>query len=258
MKEALSKKVLSYALSLFLLVATVQLVLMALSPSWHENLKAQVFSEPMSKSITISAEGKITANPDIAMVNLAVVSQSKNVKDAVKDGNEKMKKIYDAMKSISVEEKDIKSTRYNLYPNYDYSKSYSSPRITGYSLNQEFQIKIRDLDNIENVLDKGVEAGANQIGQLSFDIDNPAELKKEARKKAFETAKEKAKEMADSAGVQLGEIITFNEYEDSYLPAYPNYRMESSIAYDEAVSAPTIAPGTKDFSVSISITYSLK
>jgi uncharacterized protein YggE len=258
MKETLFKKLLMLSASVFLSVLTVLAIVIAISPSWHENLRAQIINEPFSKSITVTAEGKITATPDIAIVNLAVVSQAKNVKQAVEDGNSKMTEVYNAVKELNVSEKDISSTSYNLYPNYDYSKSYSSPRITGYTLDQQIQVKIRDLEKIEDVLDRAVSAGSNQIGQLTFDIDDPSEIKKQVREKAFDTARLKAEEMADAAGVSLGEVLTFSEGSDYAVTArYANYKMDATMDYEESASVPTIAPGSKDFSINVSITYSI-
>jgi len=257
MKESIFKKFLLISASVFLIILSLSTLFLLVSNSlkqpWHQNIRAQVISEPFSKSITVTAEGKITAKPDIALVNLSVLSQSKNVKDAVKEGNEKMARIYNAVKALGVDEKDITSTSYSLYPNYEYSKDYTMKSIISYTLNQEIRVKIRDLEKIEEILDQAVEAGSNQLGQLVFDVDDPSTLKTEAREIAFKTAKEKAENMAKSAGVKLGDVMTFSEYSDSYAPRMANYAMDES----ESFQGSTIAPGSKDYSVNVSITYSI-
>lgn len=78
-----------------------------------------------------------------------------------------MTQVINAVKNLGVESKDITSSRYNLYPNYTYLDR-QTPKITGYSLSQDIQVKIRDLEKVDDILDSGINAGANQIGQLTF------------------------------------------------------------------------------------------
>jgi len=259
MENSFSKHVAMYAVAAFFVAATITLLSNLFGNSaWFKNIKAEVTSQPYARTITVSAEGKITAKPDIAIVELAVVSEGATVKAVTKDGNEKMKKVIDAVKAIGIEDKDIASTRYSLYPRYNYEGN-RSPRITGYSLDQEITVKIRDLEKVEDVLDTGISSGANQVGQLRFDIDDMTKIKKEAREKAFTAAKEKALDMASAAGVNLGRVVTF--YEDSGYnpPMYANYAMEvkamdSAMATEEA----TIEPGSKDINLSVSVTYEIE
>jgi len=258
MDNSFSKHVALYSVAAFF-VATTITILAGLfgSSAWFENIKAEVTSQPYARTITVSAEGKITAKPDIALVEFAVVSQGSTVKAVTKDGNEKMAKVIDAVKKMGVEDKDITSTQYNLYPTYDY-QSYRSPKITGYNLNQEIRVKVRDLEKVEDILDTGITSGANQVGQLSFDVDDMTKIKKEARQKAFDSAKEKAKEMANAAGVKLGRVVTFNEDSGYNPPIYANYMMKAEAMSVDMVSSPSIQPGSKELNLSVSVTYEIE
>lgn len=256
MENSFPKKVLMYAGSLFLVAASICIVYSLTQPRWSENIKAEVTSQPYARTITVSAEGKINAQPDIAYVDFSVVSQGKTVKAVRVDSNTKMNSVIDAVKKMGVDSKDITSTQYNLYPNYVYLER-QSPRIDGYNLTQEIKVKVRDLDKVEDILDSGIAAGANQVGQLSFDIDDPSGIKKQAREKAFATAKEKALEMAKAAGVGLGRVITFSESEGGfYPPVYANYKMDMAVA--ESAQGASIEPGSKELNVNVSVTYEIE
>jgi len=256
MENTFAKKFLMVMTGLFLAVAALCMVYGVIRPGWYRNIKAEITNQPYARTITVSAEGKVNAQPDIALVNLSVVSQGKTVKAVRIDSNTKMNAVIDAVKKLGVEAKDITSTQYNLYPSYVYPDK-QTPRIDGYNLTQEIQVKVRDLDKVEDILDSGIAAGANQVGQLSFDIDDPSGIKKQAREKAFATAKEKALEMTKAAGVGLGRVVTFSENEGGYYPpVYANYKMDMAVA--ESAGGAAIEPGSKELNVNVSVTYEIE
>jgi len=256
METSFPKKLLMVMAAVFLGVAAFCMIYAAVRPGWYRNIKAEITNQPYARTITVSAEGKVNAPPDIALVNLSVVSQGKTVKAVRLDSNTKMNAVIDAVKKLGVEPKDITSTQYNLYPSYVYPDR-QTPRIEGYNLTQEIQVKVRDLDKVEDILDAGIAAGANQVGQLTFDIDDPSGLKKQAREKAFATAKEKAQDMAKAAGVGLGRVITFSESEGGYYPpAYANYKMDMAVA--ESAGGAAIEPGSKELNINVSVTYEIE
>lgn len=257
MDNSLPKKFLMIMAGLFLAVAAICIAYNGLArPGWYRNIKAEITNQPYARTITVDAEGKVTSKPDIALIDLSVVVQGKTVKEVTKAGNVSMSQVIDAVKKLGIESKDIASTQYNLYPNYVYPDN-RSPRIDGYNLTQNIQVKVRNLDQVDDVLDTGISAGANQVGQLTFDIDDPSALKKQAREKAFTAAKDKAKEMADAAGVSLGRVVTFSEGTGYQPPIFANYAMKAMSA-DSGAPAPSIEPGSKELNLTVSVTYEIE
>lgn len=251
-----SKRILFVAAALFLLTAAITMIYNGVTSQWYKNIKAEITSQPYARTITVDAEGKITVKPDIGLINLSVVSQGLTVKSVTKDSTDKMNKVIEAIKALSVDPKDITSTQYSLYPQYDYRTA--NPKITGYNLTQEIQVKVRDLTKVDDVLQAGLDAGSNQIGQLTFDIDDTSLVKKQAREKAFTAAKEKAQEMADAAGVKLGRVVTFSEGSSYQPPVFANYKMDMAAGNAVSEAAPSIEPGSKDMSVTVSVTYEIE
>lgn len=257
MENQNAKNALLVTAAIFLICSSVFVAYNMFQTPWYKNLKIEATNQPYARTISVDGEGKITAKPDIALVSLSVVNQGFKVPDVTKEGNTKMNSVIESIKKLGVESKDITSTQYNLYPQYAYPEN-KSPQITGYSLTQEIQIKVRDLNKVDEVLDAGTTAGANQIGQLTFDIDDASKIKNEARGKAFSAAREKAEAMASAAGVKLGRVVTFSEgYMNPYPPMYANYAMD--MAKSEAGSvAPTIEPGSKELAINVSVTYEIE
>jgi hypothetical protein len=217
-------------------------------------------------TITVSGEGEIYAKPDLALNTFTVKTEAKTVEKAVADNTTKMNAVIDAMKALGIEEKDLKSTNFSIYPRYEYRPDYSvqtdiwpKPEtrvLVGYQVTQSLEVKIRDIAKVGEAIQKAVDAGANQTGGLQFTIDDSDSLKDQAREEAIKQAKDKAEVLAKQLGVKLTKIINFSE--GGYYPQ-PLY-------YDNAVSAkgmgelsatPDIQTGENKITVNVSITYEI-
>lgn len=203
-------------------------------------------------TITINGEGKVTAIPDIAQVSLGIQTEKKKVLDAQKENTEKMNEIIKELKGMDIEAKDIKTTSYNIYPRYDWVEGTRILR--DYQVSQNVTVKIRDLDKIGAILDMAGRLGANQVGSLSFTIDEPEQLRQEAREKALVNAREKAEALAKVAGVKLGKLVSFSE--ESITPTYPIYREYALEAKGlGGGEAPEVEPGSQEVIVNVTVTY---
>jgi uncharacterized protein YggE len=211
------------------------------------------------RSMTVSAEGKTLVSPDIATVSFSVVSRGLNPDELASTNNELVSQAIDFVKSQGVEAKDIRTTGYNLSPDYAYDEKSRRSYITGYTLTQTLTLKIRDLGKIGKILGGLPELGINQIGGVSFGVDEPEKYLQEARDKAFRAAREKAEAMAKSAGVKLGRILSVSEYQGG--PVSPYAYAEKGgygMGGGAAVPPPTIEPGSEEITVNVSLNYELK
>jgi len=138
-----------------------------------------------AKTINVSAEGKVTVSPDIAKLSFSVVSEGANSKLLAENNNKKMNAAIDFAKSQGIEEKDIKTTEYNLSPRYEYDEKTKKTFISGYTLTQTVLVKVRDLNKVAEVLGGLPALGINQISSISFDIDEPEKYLSEARNQAL-------------------------------------------------------------------------
>jgi uncharacterized protein len=248
------------ALSLFLLVASLAGLV------WGWSVYKKTSNTAPNTTMTVSAEGKVTVKPDLAMINFSVVTQGNEPKSVQKINDGKMGAVIQYLKDSGIEEKDIKTTSYNLSPQYDYSwcnvsgsldsRVYCPPKISGYILTQGVELKLRDLSKSGEIIGNLPGKGANEISSINFTIDDMEIPKIEARKEAIEKANTKALMMAEAAGVKLGKIANISEG-SSYSP-YP-YATKSAEAYGlGGADASPIQVGSNDIVVNISITYQIK
>lgn len=235
-------------LSIFLLVST--------SKVWN--------TATTTNTVSFSGEGKVTAKPDIAKIQLSIVTEALTSKAAQDDNSKKSKAITDYLQKQGLGDKDIKTTGYNINRQYSTRPCLASDSypcfiqkqvISGYHVNQSLEIKIRNLDNASNILDGVVATGANQVNELSFEIDNPDVLKTEARAKAIADAKNKANELESQVGISLGKIVNFSENTGGY-PG-PIYLQGKAMGL-EGGSGPSIPTGESEIVVNVSLTYQIK
>ena len=210
-----------------------------------------------TNTVSFSGEGKVVSKPDIAKVQLSIVTDALTSKAAQDENSKKSKAVTDYLKKQDISDKDIKTTGYNIYPQYKYPQYGGQPTITGYQVNQSMEVKIRDLDKVSAVLDGVVAAGTNQVNGLSFEIDNPEELKAEARKKAIEDAKEKADELEDQLGIDLGKIVNFSENTGGYpIPIYMELKTDGRGGVGGG--GPSVPTGENEIVINVSLTYQIK
>lgn len=209
-------------------------------------------------TITVSATGEVYAKPDLALTTFSVISEAKTVGEAMQENTAKMNSIIAFMKDQGIEEKDLKTISFNIYPRYEWQEVCIPPCpsgkriLVGYEVQQSLQVKIRDMAKIGDVISGATAAGANQVGDLQFTIDNQDELKKQAREQAINEAKTKAKELASQLGVRLVRITNFSE--SGVAPRY--YGLEEAVGMG-AGEVPQIETGENKIEVTVTITYEI-
>jgi len=208
----------------------------------------------MRNSIVISETGEVYAEPDLAVISFAVINEAKSVTYAMNENSATMNDVVDAIKEQGVEDKDLKTTSFNIYPRYEYSEgTYGKRILVGYEVAQELQVKIRDLGKIGTIIERATDSGANRVEDLYLTIDKQDALKKQAREQAIAQAKTKAEELTLQLNVKLGKIVSFSE--NFYVPRYDvQYSMKEGIGGGEV---PDIQTGENKISVSVIITYEI-
>lgn len=206
-----------------------------------------------STTFDVSGEGKVTAKPDTASVTAGIQAQAPTVKGAQDQINSVINKLTEALKQSGIDSKDIQTTNYNIYPTYDYTGG--TQRITGYTASTNILVKVRNLDNINQVIDTATENGANQISGVNFEVEDKVKLESEARQKAVDAARKKAEEAARIAGFKLGRIINYSENFQGFPPRPIMQAAEVSKATGAATE---IEPGSSEVTVNVTLSFEIQ
>ena len=218
-------------------------------------VNGQDLSKPV---VSVEGHAKVSAAPDIAVLNFGVqTGRQQTAQGAMEVLGKKMNAVVEGVKSLGIEEKDITTQNLWLNPSYDY---YDGRRVdTGYEANQNLQVKVRDLSKLTSVLDAVVSQGANQVGGVSFIIDDPDALQEQGRTEAIADAQEKAVAFAAKLGKELGKLKGYGEGGISIPVPMPSMRMEAMDSMAMGMGGGTPVPsGEQEMNVVVYLTYELR
>ncbi len=218
-------------------------------------------------TISVRGEGEVMTVPDIGTFSFSVMAEGADAAAAQNDSATKINAIIEHLKGAGIEDRDIKTSNYNLNPKYRYetrvcpANSYcppGNPVIDGYEVSQSITVKVRDLSKAGDLITAVGERGATNISGLSFTTDDQSVLKAEARSTAIADAQEKAKVLADELGVRLVRITSFYE-EEPYQPyGYGGADMMMSARAEVAEAAPMIPTGENQVKSVVNVTFEIK
>lgn len=206
------------------------------------------------EGLSVNADATVYASPDIARVNVGIVKTAKTVSEVEKALSDASTTIQQAIIDAGVKEADIKTVDYSIYPEQTYVNG-SVSRITGYSGRHSMEVTIRELDKTDTVLSSVTAAGANEVGQLTFTLENPDDKLAEARKEAMKKAKDKAKQIAKDGDFTLGRLISVNEYSNTPSPMY-DYTKGSGMGGAEVT--PSTESGSLAMQVNVTLVYKIR
>nr|MBI5455776.1 SIMPL domain-containing protein [Candidatus Levybacteria bacterium] len=208
---------------------------------------------------TAEGQGQVTAVPDSATLYAGITQTALNVADAKDKTNSLVNKVISALKALGIAEKDIKTTNYSVTPNYNNNKEIvpmmypirdSGNNITGYTVTQNLEVKVKDTSKINKAIDTVTISGANLVGGVNFTFSDEMleKLENQARKEAVTKAKKKAQSLASASGIHLGKII--NVVENSSFP-----RIMPMAAGEAVLKDTQVTPGENTVTINVTIYY---
>jgi uncharacterized protein YggE len=203
--------------------------------------------------ITVSGEGRVSGAPDTLTLTIGISLQRDTVSQATDDAARLATGLIDALKAEGIDEADIQTANYSIYPVYDYNND--SRRLLGYQVSNDVRVKIRELDRAGEIIDAATAQGGNEVvvQGLSFSLEGNELLVIAAREAAWNDARGKAEQLARLAGVTLGTPTAISE---SFATPPPIERF--AYATDAAGGASTpIQAGELDVSVTVQVTFGL-
>ncbi|MBT3817425.1 MAG: SIMPL domain-containing protein [Candidatus Magasanikbacteria bacterium] len=212
-------------------------------------------ADKAERFITVEAEGSVSVRPDIAMTTMGMSAEKKTVEEAQKENTEVMNKLISRLKTLGIEEKDIQTDQYNVYPRYDYIDD--GRELRGYEVSQQVNIKIRDLDKTSAVLALAGEVGATNVSGLSFTIDDTEAYVEQAREDALEKVKTKVESLESLLGVRRVGIMNYDEYEVSQ-NVYANRYKDMAMGIGTAEMAPAIEAGENEVKLNVRVTFEIR
>jgi len=216
-------------------------------------------SYPQIRSMYINGNGSTEITPDIAYINIGVHSEAPTAVSAVSMNNTRAQKVMDALLKFGIQNKDLRTSNFSIYSLQKTDNSTGKVTGTYYAVDNNIIVTVRDLPKMGSLLDNAIQAGANSINNVQFDVVDNTTALKQAREEAMQNAIKQAQELADAAGIQLGAIQTIN-----YSESVPMYSGSNFMDYGKGgggmradFSVP-VNPGQMTITATVTITYALK
>jgi uncharacterized protein YggE len=215
--------------------------------------------EKPQRTLAVTGTAEVSVQPDICHISFGVETfHKKSAREAYRANAELMTAVNAAVKATGIESKDIQTSSFSVAPQYRYDDSNRRRLFDGYRVYHALNVNVRDLDRASAVLDAGMQAGATQVNNVNFAVENPKKHTADARVEAVRAAQAKAQTMADLAGVKLGKPISISENEPG---GWGQYYAQANVAMDRTAAgkeAPGLQPGEFKLTRTVYITYEVE
>lgn len=217
------------------------------------NNAAQSDSASSIRSITVVGEGKVSQEPDIAVINIGASARAETASAAKAEVDADIAAIIAVLQDMDIAEKDIQTSHYSImyereqYPPMPELPAAETP--AGYFVTNMLQVTVRNIGAAEAVLDAVVQAGANQVNGISYSVADQTSWQSVSRELAMADARRRAQELAELSEVELGEVQSVSEIIGGM--ATPFWVGESGL------TGSGIAPGELELTTQIQVTFTI-
>ena len=213
---------------------------------------AQQSQLPPERGVIVIGEGSVSLPPDYARIRSGVITRAKTAKEATEANTKTMVAIAAMLGNAGIAQKDIQTSRYSVQPIYESHQSGTEQKLSGFSVSNQINVTIRQIDKVGEILDRLVTTGATDIGNVEFLHSDASKALDEAREAAVADARRKAELYAHASGLTLGGVSWITE-DSRYGAPMPMTALRAS-----AAMAPVpIATGEDTLHVRITVGFDM-
>jgi uncharacterized protein len=202
--------------------------------------------------IELTVSESVSSTPDVVNLSAGVNALAPTASLALSQNAERMARVIAAIEGQGVAERDIRTSEISLNPQYEWDEGTRRQFFRGYQVSSTVQIRLRELPHTGRVLDAIVTAGADEVGAISWSVDDPSTAQQQAREAAFAAARERALGFARQAGYADVRLLEVSEGTSGYGSQPP---MPMNAAVETRNMTMPIRPGQVQTGVTISVKF---
>jgi uncharacterized protein YggE len=208
-------------------------------------------------TITVVGEATVKSAPDEAVLTLAVESDGKDPATAMNRNSAAVSDVVERIKREGAKDDDIETANVSVYAIRTYTET-GQEKLAGYRATNSILVTVPDAKQVGKVLSAAIDAGANSVSGPVWQLSDDTKAVAEALKKAAQNARQKAEVLADSLGVDLGDVVMMSE-NSVQVPVYPIYA-DSYAAKDSAgaLAEIPISAASLDVTATVTVAFALK
>ncbi len=235
-------------------------LLATLAPAASAAQDATATPDPARRTIAVEGTGTVDIAPDTAQVSFGVRTQNESLETAQDENSTRTQAIMDAFTAAGIADADVATSQYSVFVINEYDRDGNLVGVRAYEVFNQVTVIIRDLSIVGEVLDSAVGAGANEVGAISFYVDNTDEASSQARAAAVENARAKADELAEASGVVVVGVYTIAEI-SAPQPDPIQFGLGGAApmaAEDSAVREVPVSPGQTQVTVRVQVEFEIE
>lgn len=219
----------------------------------------KAYAEDVQKNVvSVVGKGELSIKPDIVYLSIGVDTSAVTAQEAQKTNAALIQKVTKILKNTwGIADKDIQSTQFYVQPNYSYTEK-EGQKIKGYNANHTLVVAYRDLTKVGQLLDAVSAAGANNISNARFAVEDTSALEAQVIEKAMANADIKAVAIAKAAKRTLGQVITVSQNDSGNNVVYFEQNLKMDMATADAAASTSVQPGEVKVTTQLSVMYELK
>lgn len=213
--------------------------------------------------VSTSGTATIKVDPDQVTVTIGVETQGMTAEVAATKNAELMDKVIAALKGLGIADDQISTSWYSVFPVYEYKSPpcieiYPQPpecaprsEITGYRASNSLSVTLDADQDVGQVIDAAVAAGANNVSGAYFFIsdERQQEIRDSLIEKAIQNARSRADKAADAVNMEITGVKSIH-LNDVYFPVF--YK---DVAQEGSGASTQILPGQQQVSMTVQVTF---
>jgi uncharacterized protein YggE len=189
------------------------------------------------RTVEVGASGAVEADPDQAVLRVAVVARSPDVAAARQQLADNVSAMRSALADAGVADDQIRTAHYDIGEDHR-----PENREREYRAIHAFEITLSDVDRVGPVIDTAVANGADRVDGVEFTLseDRRRQLRRQALDDAMDNARAQADTIAGKAGLSITGVHAASTVDVDARP----YRTEAAMAGDAGGTAIESGPVT--------------
>ncbi|WOJ94087.1 SIMPL domain-containing protein [Congregibacter variabilis] len=216
------------------------------------------FADDYQRRIEVMGKSEIRVAPDMAMLQLDVVTEDQNAAVARREADAITAKALKVLREAGLADADIDTTGLSIAPQYRWLKDERTQQLTGYRVSRNISVRLLELDSLGELVTSLSDTGINRMQAPHLGLQDEESVYRGVLAAAAENARERASVIASSLGEELGPVMSASTQRES--TPRPMLVERAMMAADSAAasSGESYSAGYLSYAVSIHATFALK
>jgi uncharacterized protein YggE len=168
---------------------------------------------PGEALLSVQAEGRFASRPDTMTMTAGAVTTGATPAEAAATNNALAQRLIEAVRAGGIEARDVRTSHFEVRPSFENSRDAQGqpPRILGYVVTNVIEVRLRNLENVQSLISRLFEAGANSVSGPRFSLADDRAARRAAQRNAVEEARAEAENYAAAMGRRVGRLLRVSD-----------------------------------------------